>query len=236
MRTLDEYRHIFFDMDGTVTRSCTPATPEMEKLLKGLIDSGRSVMIISGQLNDVIERNVPVASFYMGQNGNHTVNAETGEELWKNVLTDKEKKEIFTHIESLPRDWAVRDENDLLSDRGAQIAYSLIGHNEDIDKKEAFDPKGEKRKALLEEFPLESDTIEVKIGGTTTFDYIKKGFHKGVNVQHLIDHEGWNSAECLYVGDALFPGGNDEAVIGVIDTRAVKGPRETQDVIKEILK
>ena len=58
----------------------------------------------------------------------------------------------------------------------------------------------------------------VKIGGSTSLDYIHKDRHKGANVQKLIDHMGWDKDKCIYFGDGLFPGGNDEAVIGVIET------------------
>ena len=44
---------------------------------------------------------------------------------------------------------------------------------------------------------------------------------KGANVQKIIDLMGWDKDECIYFGDGLYPGGNDEAVIGVIETVAV---------------
>ena len=88
---------------------------------------------------------------------------------------------------------------------------------------------------MLEQFPFQSDEFEVRIGGTTCFDYFIKGMHKGSNVKRLADTHGWDIADCMYVGDALFPGGNDEAVIGVCPTRKVSGPDETVEVIKKIL-
>jgi hypothetical protein len=40
----------------------------------------------------------------------------------------------------------------------------------------------------------------------------------------------------LYVGDALYPGGNDEVVILTgVQTRAVANPTETETIIDEIL-
>jgi phosphomannomutase len=40
----------------------------------------------------------------------------------------------------------------------------------------------------------------------------------------------------LYIGDALFPGGNDEIVKETgIETRQVGGPAETTEVIEEML-
>jgi hydroxymethylpyrimidine pyrophosphatase-like HAD family hydrolase len=89
-----------------------------------------------------------------------------------------------------------------------------------------YDPYRKKRDALLESIPFVSDNLIVKIGGSTSFDYIHKDRHKGTNVQKIIDCMQWNKDECVYFGDGLFPGGNDEAVIGVIDTIAVEDEQD----------
>lgn len=235
MRPLAEYRHIFFDMDGTVTRSRTRITEGMERALNGLHQSGRDVIIISGANFEQIKNQVrDIAGFFLAQNGNHAVTMPEAWTLWEETLSEKERKEIMDHIALLPH-LPVKDENDLVHDRGSQIAYSFIGHHEDIEKKEAFDPGGKKRAAVLAEHPLISNAVEVKIGGTTTLDYIRKGRDKGFNVRRLIKLQRWKKDESVYIGDALFPGGNDEAVIGVIDTISVKNPEETLQKVNEIL-
>lgn len=235
MKPLDQYSHIFFDMDGTVTRSRTRITADMKVALEALMGSGRDVIIISGQGAAAIRDQVGSATYFLGQNGNDAIRAASEEELWNETLSEKEKQEILDHIASLPRDWEIKDENDLVHDRGSQIAFSFLGFNEDIERKEAFDPTGELRTRILKEHPLVSDTVEVKIGGTTTLDYIKKGYHKGFNIEKLIGVMEWNKDDCLYIGDALYPGGNDEAVIGVIDTLQVADPNETLKVVRSIL-
>jgi hypothetical protein len=41
----------------------------------------------------------------------------------------------------------------------------------------------------------------------------------------------------LFVGDALYPGGNDEVVISTgAQTRSTSGPPETNKIIEELLK
>jgi hydroxymethylpyrimidine pyrophosphatase-like HAD family hydrolase len=81
-----------------------------------------------------------------------------------------------------------------------------------------YDPSREKRLSLLAQIPFASQDLVVKIGGSTSLDYIHKDRHKGTNVQKLIDLMNWDKDECVYFGDGLYPGGNDEAVIGVIET------------------
>jgi len=216
--------HLFFDLDNTVTRSRSKITPELKEILSR---TTHDIIIVSGALVSQIEWQVDgVPCYKLGQNGNHALSPQE-EVLWEDRLTPKEEAEIHAHIHSIPITWEVKDAHDLVQDRGCQISFSLLGHSEDIGKKELFDPHGEKRKALLQAYPFHSETLEVKIGGTTTFDYTVRGKHKGANVARLIEYMNWNSEDCLYFGDMLFPGGNDETVIGVIKTQAVENPLDT---------
>jgi HAD superfamily hydrolase (TIGR01484 family) len=226
------YLRLFFDMDNTLTRSRTPIEPRMKKLLEEI---PCDIIVASGQSSDAIKKQLDGLSCYvLGQNGNDAWHNDTL--LWNDALTDEERKEIMSHIHSLPRSWEVPDERDLIEDRGCSICYSLLGHHAPIEQKERFDPDQVKRINLLREHPLTSDTIDVKIGGTTTLDYFKKGRNKGFNVARLCEYNSWNIDTCVYFGDALFPGGNDETVIGVIDTEPVKNPQETFEKLLELKK
>jgi len=232
---MKKYKHIFFDMDGTITRAKSLITPEMHEVLESLIDSGRDMIIVSGQTQENIAKQTQLQTYYLCQNGNHALNTRTKEEYWKHILSPESRVEIEGHVQAIPRDWEVRDENDLLEDRGSQISYSLLGHHEDIVKKEAFDPDCSRREKILIEYPLVSNSVEVKIGGTTTLDYFEKGMHKGHNVSEFITLSGWESDECVYIGDMLSPGGNDETVVGVIDTKSVATLAETLAYVKSLL-
>ncbi len=225
-------KHLFFDMDDTVTLTRSPMEDDVYELYK-LIPF--DIIIVSGAHIDQIHSQVRSLPFYrLGQNGNQAINP-LGEMLWEEKLSEVHSKKINTHIQAL-RDICthdVVDHNDLVEHRGAQISYSLIGHHEETAKKKQFDADQKIRKELLESIPFDHDDLEVKIGGTTCFDYFEKGKNKGFNVQKLIEHMKWNPNESLYFGDSLFPGGNDETVIGVIDTVQVKNHRHTYDILKE---
>jgi len=62
------------------------------------------------------------------------------------------------------------------------------------------------------------------------------GKNKGYNVRQFIEKMAWDPDQSIYIGDALFPGGNDETVIGVIPTKAVKDYRETYDYLADVMK
>lgn len=228
-----KYKHLFFDMDGTVTPSRSKISPEMKELLGSL---PVTIGITSGSHNDQMEFQVdglPVIK--MGQNGNHVIHPELGL-LWNEPLTQSQKDEIRAHIATVWTvcDHNVPDEQDIIEDRGAQISMSLYGHHADPATKKAFDGDFKKRKALLEQFPFQSENLEVKLGGSTCLDYFPKGKNKGYNINRLIEKLDWNKEECLFFGDALFPGGNDETVIGVIETVSVTDPSDTYKKLQDL--
>lgn len=232
---MKSYKHLFFDLDQTVAPSRQPILPEMYELLDSL---PQDIIIVSGQEVSKIgwqSNNLP--SYTLGQNGNHATDVENNE-LWMIPLNDKYKKEIHAHIDALVGildhdlnyDWTP------IEDRGSQITFSPVGNTAPIEKKKAYDANREKRKYLLEKVPFISDDLVVKISGSTSVDYIHKDRHKGTNIQKLIDLKGWNNDDSVYFGDSLFPGGNDEAVIGVIETIPVDDHIDAYNKLKSLLK
>jgi hydroxymethylpyrimidine pyrophosphatase-like HAD family hydrolase len=106
--------------------------------------------------------------------------------------------------------------------------------------KEAFDPDHKIRHTLLADLAadvqlLEDAGVEIRSGGTTVLDMFGKGQNKGHNVRAFTELKGWNTADCIYIGDALFPGGNDETVIGILPTHPVKDYRETYEFLSSLL-
>jgi len=224
-------KHIFFDLDNTLTESRSKIT-ENHRVVLEKIARESDIVVVSGARHEQILDQVGVLSagyFVLAQNGNRAT-GKAGELLWKHELSPKEKREILEWVEPIKNKQTVPDQNDLVEDRGCQISFSFIGHNAPAALKVAYDPGGLKRTALLAEFPFQSEDVEVKVGGTTCLDFFKVGMHKGRNVDELLRRNGWTREESVYFGDALFPGGNDESVIGIIPHIAVTGPNETFSV------
>lgn len=223
--TYDAY---FFDMDQTLTRSKTEIEGDHFKLLTAL--SYRApVIIVSGAVlmqmaKQIISRDV----YYLAQNGNHALSSD-GEELWRKELTNDELDRITYHIKKLCRAGHYKQDDSTVQYRGCQVSFSLVGHDAQLEIKEEFDPTRSKRKGLLKAFPFDDNTLTVRIGGTTCLDYTRQDGTKGENVKHLIDDMAFENP--VYVGDALFPGGNDESVVGVCDTIQVNSLEETYQFI-----
>src|SRR3989344_4574215 len=192
---MKRYKHIFFDMDGTLTRSRSLIEPEMKQSLISLMESGRDVIVVSGadvpqMKNQITEELFSSGIYAMAQNGNNTFD-KNGVVLWQNVLSAEDKSEINKHINTIRLNFKNlfegADEKDLIQDRGCQVSLSFVGHHAELERKEKFDPDSSKRKEILKQFPLVSDRVEVRIGGTTCLDYFEKGRNKGSNVGQLIE-------------------------------------------------
>ncbi|MBM3261356.1 HAD-IIB family hydrolase [Candidatus Kaiserbacteria bacterium] len=238
-------KHFFFDMDNTLTRSKSPIAPEHEHILVEL--SGRAdVIIVSGSSEENIWSRLTEAStgryYSLTQNGNRAYDKDRTL-IWEHLLNQRQKDAVrrFVTLARVHTPTIVPDENDLLEDRGCQMAFSFISQHADINLKEKFDPDFAKRRKVLADLHEEVEKLaneydlEITIGGTTNLDIYIKGMNKGYNVRQLVERMSWKFDECVYVGDAIFPGGNDETVIGIIPTHPVKDYHETYDFIADML-
>ncbi len=239
-------KHFFFDLDNTLTPSKSLIEPAHVPILKKLCERA-DVTVVSGHGEQDIRKHLrpELESMYhvLGQNGNRAVTKD-GNVLWNHSLTKKQKEATLALIADIRRElnYKVKDENDIVEDRDSQIAFSLIGHHEDKAKKDAFDPDFAKRRAVLENLEqsgtlkkLNDAGVEVRIGGTTNLDFFQFGKNKGYNVGVFIEKMGWKKDDCLYIGDALFPGGNDDTVVGVIPTYPVEDHRATYAYLEKVL-
>lgn len=238
------YKHFFFDLDKTLTKSRTPMETAHQDVFERLCRERDVVVVTGGTVEQIQEQITPRFNgqyFTLAQSGNQAI-AKDGSTLWDEKLNDQQIAAAMQFIAKLREYFGitVRDENDIIENRGAQIAYSVLGFHENIEKKYAFDPDEKKRQEALAHFAAEvaelaNIGVEVVPAGTTNFSFIPAGKHKGFNVRRLREREGWEKSECIYVGDALFPGGNDYVVEGVVPTHLVKDPDDTFAFIKEML-
>jgi phosphomannomutase len=211
----------FFDLDGTICESKQLITLGVKKALCKLKD----VVVISGASKKQMRKQ-------LGKNITKYVLGQSGAEYFKVKLSKEQKKEVLEHIKRIQDFFPQYVGEDLLQDRGSQIAFSFIGHNADSEKKRIFDRGGAFRKSVLGTIPFQSETLECRVAGTTCLDYTLKEYVKGKSIEKFIVQKGWDKNECIYFGDALFKGGNDETVIGVIKTVEVLNPQDLLSKIK----
>jgi hypothetical protein len=78
--------------------------------------------------------------------------------------------------------------------------------------------------------------FEISIGGTTSIDVTREGVNKTLCVKKLRERLGVDKKGMLYVGDALFRGGNDYIMRSTnIACKLVSSPTETKRLIRRII-
>jgi hydroxymethylpyrimidine pyrophosphatase-like HAD family hydrolase len=78
--------------------------------------------------------------------------------------------------------------------------------------------------------------VEVHAAGFTTIDITKKGIDKAYGVRQIEKYLHIPIKNMLFIGDALYPGGNDAAAKkSGVQTMATTGPANTIAIIKKIL-
>ena len=207
----------FFDLDNTITESKQIISKEMKEKLLSL---GETFIVISGASKEQIEKQMDgIPCVVMGQSGNDAPD-------WMNKLTDKEVKTIWDHLRKVSEFCLVPLDGETVEHRGCQISLSFTGHNAPSEWKKKFDPSKEFRKHVLENVPFRVKGLNVRIAGTTCLDYNRKGCLKGNNLKRYMRLHRLKKKDCIYYGDNLQKGGNDESVIGVMQTVAVKNPND----------
>lgn len=213
-----------FDLDGTITESRQKISKEMKNYLSNFKES---FIVISGASREQMEYQLDgLPCITLAQNGNECYQ-------WCNKLNNKEKMKINRHIQIIMSVVRILHPNDAIEDRGCQISLSFVGHHAPVSIKKIYDSKRIIREAMLRIFPFKSKNLICKVAGTTCYDYIRKNGTKGHNITRWIKENKLKKKDCIYYGDALFKGGNDEDVIGVIKTVAVSGPTQLLKILKK---
>lgn len=242
---------LIFDLDGTLTESKSALTPEMGTVLARLLAqmpvavmSGGSYaqfqkQLLGGMPADANFKNLylfptSAAQCFVWKNGNWELQ-------YSNPFTPEERDRVLHALdESLketsldappPQLWGKQTE-----DRGSQITWSALGQEAPIEEKKRWDPDRTKRMPLQAALLRRLPNYAVRVNATNSIDITREGISKAYGVRRLSEILSIPIADMLYIGDALFPGGNDEIVKEAgIATRQVSGPAETAEVIEKIL-
>jgi len=93
--------------------------------------------------------------------------------------------------------------------------------------------KRQKIKAILDRLIPE---FSVRLGGTTSVDVTKLGIDKAYGIHKLRDILGISLEDMLFIGDALFVGGNDRPAMDAgVTSIQVRDPDETKRVIETLI-
>ena len=151
--------------------------------------------------------------------------------LYSDDLSDEQKKKIEDALKArLRRPVSSRRRRGASASRIADaITYSALGQQAPLEAKEKWDPDFAKRKAIQAVLAKSLPEFSVRLGGTTSIDVIATRRSTSLRHSKLQEVLGIPIAQMLFIGDAIFPGGNDyPALEAGTDTIEVRDPTETK--------
>lgn len=239
---------IVFDLDGTLAPSKSSLAPQTAGLLHDLLGIVKVAVISGGawaQFEKQLLTDLPKDSLLANLSLLPTCGTkffqynEKWQELYSEDLTAEQKKKIIDSLDKAAGEAGYRAEKvwgNVIEDRGSQVTFSALGQKAPLAEKDKWDADFAKRKKITAILETLIPEFSIRIGGATSIDVTKSGIDKAYGIEKLRDTLHLSLKEMVYIGDALFPGGNDypaeeEGVVSI----PVKGPDDTNLVIKTIL-
>lgn len=240
---------VAFDLDGTLAISKQPLKDSMGEALADLLVVAH-VSIISGGDWPQFEKQIASRLPARADLSKLWLMPTTGTKLYQNkgdgwkvvyaeLFTDDQKKDILEAFDASleatgftpEKTWGER-----IEDRGSQITFSALGQEAPISAKQHWDPDFEKRKVIQLDLQKRLPDLSINMGGTTSIDITKKGVDKGYGLKRLSEATKLPLEQMMFIGDAIFPGGNDYPAKQLgLPTVDVKDPEGTLSAISAIV-
>lgn len=240
---------IAFDLDGTLAESKQPLETEMGEALADLLEVA-DVAVISGgdwpQFDKQVASRLPARAdrfrlWLMPTTGTKLYTHREGAwaAVYAELFDDEQKRHILEAFDaSLEATGFVPEETwgERIEDRGSQITFSALGQQAPIHAKEIWDPDFAKRKIIQADLTTRLPGLSINMGGATSIDITREGVDKGYGLKKLAEASGFPLNAMLFIGDAIFPGGNDYPAKQIgLDTVRVRDPQETLAVVSAII-
>jgi len=239
---------IVYDLDGTLAESKSSLDTRMASLLHDLLAVAKVAVISGGdwpQFEKQVLSRLPhderLANLSLLPTCGTKFFRYTGEwkKLYSEDFTPGQREKIVTSLKqaaatsgfTIQKVWG-----EVIEDRGSQITYSALGQQAPLEEKNKWDPDYAKRKKIKGILDPLIPEFSVRMGGATSIDVTKPGIDKAYGIGKLRDLLGISIKEMVYIGDALFVGGNDYPAeqAGVVSI-PVRGPNETKPVTEAII-
>jgi phosphomannomutase len=258
MKDYSNKRLIVFDLDGTLTESKSNLEPDMAQALAKLLAQKKVAVIGGGAYRQfkkqfVAELDCPkpllanlflfpttATAFYRYRAGWKKIYGfRLSKAEWQTIK--KTFAQVLKEINYIP---PAKTYGKVLENRGSQVTFSALG--QDI-----ITVLGKKGLQLKEEWKRENTPLKMKIAklvqkrltnfevrtsAYTSIDVTKKGIDKAYGVRRIKKILKIPIRDMIFIGDGLYPGGNDYAAKKTgIDCVSVRGPEDTKRVIEKII-
>jgi HAD superfamily hydrolase (TIGR01484 family) len=240
---------VAFDLDGTLAESKQPLKEPMGEALADLLGVAHVAVISGGdwpQFDKQVASRLPERAdrsklWLMPTTGTKLYTYRDGQwqTVYAELFSDDEKKAIIDAFNASLEATGFKPEQtwgERIEDRGSQITFSALGQEAPLEAKEKWDPKFEKRKVIQADLKQRLPDLSINMGGATSIDITRKGVDKAYGLKKLRDESGIPLDAMMFIGDAIFPGGNDYPAKELgLDTVKVRDPEETINVISAIV-
>lgn len=240
---------IAFDLDGTLAESKRPLGEAMGDALARLLQVAHVAVISGGdwpQFEKQVASRLPEQAdrsrlWLMPTTGTklYTYGAGGWAPVYAELFDEAQKQAILTAFDaSLEATGFVPEEvwGERIEDRGSQITFSALGQQAPIHAKDVWDPDFAKRKVIQADLRERLPGLSINMGGATSIDITREGVDKAYGLKKLRDASGIALDAMMFIGDAIFPGGNDYPAKELgLDTVRVRDPQETLAVIEAII-
>lgn len=252
---------ILFDLDGTLTESREKISKDISEALENIakrfrigIVSGSGLDFISEQIEGMFSREFMTSLLIMPCNGTKLCRwvseTQSYETLYDSDMIDDIGRLAYNDL--LAR--LFREQHKFILDnsvsldctgkffdyRGSMLNWSPMGRNGSKKTREAFskfDKEDGYRVRVIEDLKRfcksQNISVDIKLGGDTSFDIYPVGWDKTFCLQHVDS----DLKDIYFFGDRCFPGGNDYEISKMIGKcYQVEGPEETLKILEKFLK
>jgi len=240
---------VAFDLDGTLAESKQAILDDMGEALADLLAVAHVAVISGGdwpQFDKQVASRLPAHAdrsklWLMPTTGTKLFTYKDNEwsPVYAELFTDEERAKIIAAFnESLEATGFVPEKTwgERIEDRGSQITFSALGQQAPVAEKEHWDPDFAKRKVIQADLKQRLPGLSINMGGATSIDITQAGVDKAYGLKKLCDASGIALDAMMFIGDAIFPGGNDYPAKELgLDTVRVRDPKETLAVIATIV-
>ena len=249
---------VIFDLDGTLTESKSNLRPDMARALAALLARKKVAVIGGGAYHQfreqfLAELAVPkplLANLFLFPTTATTFYRYRGgwRPVYQFLLSKTEVKAIKKAFADVLKEVRYvpprKTYGKVLENRGTQVTFSALGQD-------VVAALGKKGLRLKEEWKKENTPLKIKIAklvqkrlpkfevrtsAYTSIDVTHKGIDKAYGVRKIGKTLGVPIKAMVFIGDGLYPGGNDHAARRTgVQCIAVRGPEDTKKIIRNIL-
>jgi HAD superfamily hydrolase (TIGR01484 family) len=240
---------LIFDLDGTLAESKCALSLDMAELLEEALQH-YSIAVISGgnypqfekqflgylplldaQLQKLYLFPTCATSFYRYN--------KRWEKVYSEDLSLEQRQkilgafqEVFKEVGFVPG----TEYGPVLEDRLTQITFSALGQEAPVHLKKKWDPHHIKRLSMIDVLKNKIPEFEIRTGGSTSIDVTNKDIDKAYGIKQIEKHLGFQKSDMIFIGDALFDGGNDAPVKRTgVECLEVNGPEDTKKIIRQLI-